>query len=91
MTLWPLVFIAILSIWLLGVVLFRNKPAQLSGRDKIIAWLFFGSPFLVTLFFQRKLTTRELIGWGIFLLVVIAGIAFQEITCLGIGRGQTCM
>ena len=91
MNLWPLVFILIPLIWLVGIVLFRNKPTQLSGRDKIIARLFFGGPFLVTLFFQRKLTTRELIGWGIFLLVAIAGIAFQEITCLGIGRGQTCM
>jgi hypothetical protein len=55
----------------------------------MLAWLFFGGPFIVALF-SRKLTKREIIGWVIFFLILAAGVAFQHITCLGLGRGEVC-
>lgn len=81
----------IVGSWILGRMLFQGKKGPLTIRDKVLAWLFFGGPFIVDLMYRRNLTKRELIGWGIFVLVFLAGLAFQYITCLGVGRGQSCM
>lgn len=89
MPLWIGISFLIPAIWLFGLVYFYDKPQELSGRDKAIAWLLFGGPSILSLF-HRKLTKWELIGWGIFLLVVVTGIAFQELTCLGLGRDESC-
>jgi uncharacterized membrane protein YdcZ (DUF606 family) len=82
--------IVVVILWICGVLIFRNKKEPLSRQDKRIAWIFFGGPFMADLFFRRQLTIRELVGWGIFVLVVLLGLAFQHATCLGIGRGQSC-
>lgn len=87
---WYFLFVsAILLLWAASPFLFRGEPSTWTTRQKAIAWLFFGGPFLLALF-KRPLTKRELVGWAIFFAILAGGIAFQHLTCLGIGRGQVC-
>ena len=69
--------------------MFGGEPSTWTPRQRMLAWLFFGVPFIAALF-GRKLTKREIIGWAIFFAILAAGVAFQHITCLGLGRGEVC-
>jgi hypothetical protein len=79
----------ILLLWAAVPFVFHGEPSAWTSREKALAWFFFGGPFFLGLF-NRSLTKREAIGWAVFFAILAAGIAFQQWTCLGLGRGQVC-
>src|SRR5208282_3586838 len=75
---------AILLWWLVAPkAFFRGEPSQWTTRQKVLAWVLFGGPFLLALF-NRPFTKREVIGLAIFIAILAAGIAFEHLTCLGL-------
>src|SRR6266567_2858437 len=55
---WFLLALAIILIlWATTPFLFRGEPSTWTSRQKVLAWVFFGGPFLLGLF-HRSLTKR---------------------------------